>query len=73
MESSQTSENSRGTTKDRVAVNTLPQHGSDEVSSAEDAAAAASSVREPLGRMSGSERLEAYTIIERGELGTSFS
>ena len=60
MESSQDRENSRGTTENRVAVNTLPQHGGDEVSSAEDAAAAASSVREPLGRMSGSERLEVY-------------
>ena len=66
MESSQTSEKSLGTTKDRVAVDTLPQHGSDEVSSAEDAAAAASSVREPLGRMSGSERLEGLWAQPRG-------
>ena len=60
MESSPDRENSRGTTESRVfADDDIHKHG-EEVSSAEDAAAAASSVREPLGRMSGSERLEAY-------------
>ena len=61
MESSPNRENSRGTTESRVADDDVHKHG-EEVSSAEDAAAAASSVREPLGRMtSGSERLEVET------------
>ena len=60
MESSPDRENSQGTTESRVADDTGHKHGTQEVSSAEDAAAAASSVREPLGRMSGSERLEVY-------------
>ena len=72
MESSPDREKSLGTTKDRVAVSTLPQHGSDEVSSAEDAAAAASSVREPLGRMSGSERLEDRQAYPGMVLGRMF-
>ena len=58
MESSPDRENSRGTTESRVADDTVHKHGTQEVSSAEDAAAAASSVRGALGRMSAPERLE---------------
>ena len=58
MESSPDRENSQGTTENRVADDTVHKHGTQEVSSAEYAAAAASSVSEPLGRVSGSERLE---------------
>ena len=60
MESSPDRENSQGTTESRVADDSVHKHGTQEVSSAEGAAAAASSVSEPLGRVSGSERLEAY-------------
>ena len=58
MESSPDRENSQGTTESRVADDSVHKHGIQEVSSAEYAAAAASSASEPLGRMSGSERLE---------------
>ena len=58
MESSPDRENSQGTTENRVADDTVHKHGTQEVSSAEDAAAAASSVRGALGRMSAPERLE---------------
>ena len=58
MESSLNRENSRGTTESRVADDDVHKHG-EEVSSAEDAATAASSVRGPQERMlSGSKRLE---------------
>ena len=52
MESSPDRENSQGTTESRVADDSVHKHGTQEVSSAEDAAAAASSVRGALGRMS---------------------
>ena len=58
MESSPDRENSQGTTESRVADDTVHKHGIQEVSSAEGPAAAGSSASEPLGRMSGSERLE---------------
>ena len=58
MESSPDRENSQGTTESRVADDSVHKHGTQEVSSAEYAAAAASSASEPLGRVSGSERLE---------------
>ena len=58
MESSPDRENSQGMTESRVADDNVHKHGTQEVSSAEYAAAAASSVSEPLGRVSGSERLE---------------
>ena len=58
MESSPDRENSQEMTENRVADDTVHKHGAQEVSSEEDAAAAASSVGEPLGRVSGSERLE---------------
>ena len=58
MESSPDRENSRGTTEHQVAGDTVHKHGTQEVSSAEDAAAAASLVRGAQERMSSSERLE---------------
>ena len=58
MESSLNRENSRGTTENRVADDTVHKHGIQEVSSAEDAAAAASSVRGALERQSAPKRLE---------------
>ena len=58
MESSPDRENSQGTTESRVADDKVHKHGTQEVSSAEYAAAAASSVSESLGRVSGSERHE---------------
>ena len=58
MESSPDRENSQGTTESRVADDTVHKHGTQEVSSAEDAAAAASSVRGALERQSAPERLE---------------
>ena len=66
MESSPDRENSRGTTKHQVADDTVHKHGTQEVSSAEDAAAAASSVRGALEleRMSAPERLEV--LVENG-------
>ena len=67
MESSPDRENSQGTTESRVADDSVHKHGTQEVSSAEYAAAAASSVSEPLGRVSGSERLEG----RRGRLARS--
>ena len=66
MESSPDCENSRGTTESRVADDSVHKHGTQEVSSAEYAAAAASSASEPLGRMSGSERLEGLWAQPRG-------
>ena len=63
MESSPDRENSRGTTESRVADDTLHKHGSQEVSSAEDAAAAASSVRGALERMSAPEGLEVIGLL----------
>ena len=60
MESSPDRENSQGTTENRVADDTVHKHGTQEVSSAEDAAAAASSVRGALERMSAPERLEVF-------------
>ena len=50
MESSPDRENSQGTTESRVADDTVHKHGIQEVSSAEDAAAAASLASEALGR-----------------------
>ena len=61
MENSPDRENSQGMTESRVADDTVHKHGTQEVSSAEDAAAAASSAREPLERVSGSERLEVLS------------
>ena len=58
MESSPDRENSQGTTESRVADDSVHKHGTQEVSSAEGPAAAGSAASEPLGRMSGSERLE---------------
>ena len=66
MESSPDRENSQGTTESRVADDTLHKHGSQEVSSAEDAAAAASSVRGALERQSAPERLEGLWAQRRG-------
>ena len=66
MESSLDRENSRGTTKSRVADDDVHKHG-EEVSSAEDAATAASSVRGAQERMmSGSKRLEGLWAQPRG-------
>ena len=62
MESSPDRENSQGTTENRVADDTVHKHGTQEVSSAEDAAAAASSVRGALERQSAPERLEVKTF-----------
>ena len=64
MESSPDRENSQGTTESRVADDTSHKHGTHEVSSAEDAAAAASSVRGALERMSAPERLEEYNLLK---------
>ena len=50
MESSPDRENSQGTTESRVADDSVHKHGTQEVSSAEDAAAAASSASGALGR-----------------------
>ena len=58
MESSLDRENSQGTTRNRVADDHVHKHEHGEVSSAEDAAAAASSVRGAQEDVSGSERLE---------------
>ena len=58
MESSPDRENSQGMTENRVADDTVHKHETQEVSSAEDAAAAASSVRGALARQSAPERLE---------------
>ena len=66
MESSPDRENSRGTTESRVADDTIHKHGDQEVSSAEDAAAAASSVRGALERQSAPERLEGLWAQPRG-------
>ena len=66
MESSQDRENSQGTTENRVADDTSHKHGMQEVSSTEGPAAAGGSVSEPLGRMSGSERLEGLWAQRRG-------
>ena len=65
MESSPDRENSQGTTESRVAEDTSHKNEAQDVSSAEDATAVASSVREPLGlgRMSGSERLEGNRVL----------
>ena len=59
MESSPDRENSRGMTDSQVAGDTIHKHEDQEVSSAEDAAAAAGLASGALGRMSGPERLEA--------------
>ena len=64
MESSPDRENSQGTTESRVADDKVHKHGTQEVSSAEDAAAAASSVRGALGRMSAPERLEGDVCLQ---------
>ena len=66
MESSPDRENSQGTTENRVADDSVHKHGMQEVSSAEGPAAAGGSVSEPLGRMSGSERLEGLWAQPRG-------
>ena len=58
MENSPDRENSQGRTENRVTDDTVHKHGTQELSSAEDAAAAASSVRGALERMSAPERLE---------------
>ena len=63
MESSPDRENSQEMTENRVADDTVHKHGTQEVSSAEDAAAAASSVRGALERMSAPERLEVTQSI----------
>ena len=63
MESSPDRENSQGTTESRVADDTVHKHGTQEVSSAEGPATAGSSAREPLERVSGSERLEATCML----------
>ena len=60
MESSLNRENSQGTTRNRVADDDIHKHG-EEVSSAEDAATAASSVRGAQEDVSGSKRLEVYS------------
>ena len=65
MESSPDRENSQGTTESRVADDTVHKHGIQEVSSAEDAAAVASSVRGALERMSAPERLEGGNYSPR--------
>ena len=66
MESSPDRENSRGTTESRVADDDVHKHG-EEVSSAEDAATAASSVRGAQERMmSDSKRLEGLWAQPRG-------
>ena len=65
MESSPDRENSQGTTESRVEDDTVHKHGTQEVSSAEDAAAAASSVRGALERMSAPERLEVNQSINQ--------
>ena len=62
MESSPDRENSQGTTESRVADDSVHKHGTQEVSSAEYAAAAASSARGALERMSAPERLEGYLV-----------
>ena len=49
-------------TENRVADDTVHKHGPQEVSSAEDAAAAASSVRGALERQSAPERLEGFEM-----------
>ena len=68
MESSLDRENSQGTTRTRVADDDVHKHG-EEVSSAEDAATAASSVRGAQERMmSGSKRLEGYLLVPSTEL-----
>ena len=58
MESSLDRENSQGTTRTRVADDTVHKHGTQEVSSTECPAAAGSSVRGAQEHVSSSERLE---------------
>ena len=69
MESSPDRENSQGTTESRVADDTVHKHGIQEVSSAEGPAAAGSSVRGALGRMSAPERLEGRGSARKPEEG----
>ena len=63
MESSPDRENSQGTTESRVAEDTSHKNEAQDVLSAEDATAVASSVRGALERMSAPERLEDYAYI----------